>query len=799
MNTVLTTGRKICSIHRAANSALSQHIQATSDAAESARSQKDIINITVECQESDIITDAGSEKYRALFNALLHRPSTRDLSVHGPERDTKAEAIKDGEVMGRAYELEGEGGLKRVAQRLERKTWSRQELTGSVEGSFEGLLLDPLAKSGTKQEKLIPPGEGWTRFSDDMLWDPRSEVFFVQIGSQMGKYLMKEAKSKQFQEVNSPHATADFPIVARAGGASSVRKGAKLERTVILPELPKIARLAMKFPLSFVDAPASAFALFQGLRSAEAADWSAKNFHTRLLPALASKIHTWETRELQDVLTRVLRELDTELLKGPQAFSGCNAIVALLLGDRLVVSGVGQIRAVLLFEDGSTRPLLAGTSDFQAGSERERVEEAYGVVLGGLLHRRAEGLDEAQRILRARSCFEVLQLEAGGPADEKQIRSAYRRLALRVHPDKRAEAVDVEAFNKAFARLDAAKDAAEAMLSADAQACRELHQVLRADIHTRQGAAELLGVDGAASTDTDQVAEEADKAARKQVKKLAKMEAVAASLHAQAVAMCNEAVETMRRPSSAEALPRQEALLRVGLSTSRAMGARDLRFPQSIVLMEPESASWHVPTSGKGCRLALLSGATAALPSQRLAALAKGLARQPKAAALRWCLEADASAASVGAVCVGFEVKRKANDPATGSGPSAKRQKAGLPGQQAGTVFLRHVLFRHQQLRSLDPLARREGAAKGPGEAEAAALAALQSLLASPDSFGKLCREKSDCQTADQPGNMTGHLGWVGRGEQEPGFEEAAFSLEANEFSDIVTTSRGVHIIQRLG
>jgi len=795
MKTTLPTSRKLCSTHRAANSALSKHIQASNDAA--AQAQQDIIHISVECEESDIITDSGSEKYFARFHALLTRPKCREVSAQGPHRDTKPEAVKDSEVLGKAFQLEGEAGVKRVAQRLERKRWTRQEIAGTVESSLEGLLVDPRATSGIKQEKLIPPGEGWTRFDDELLWDPRSKVYFAQLGSRMGQYLMQDEKTKQWQEVDTPHSSAEFAVAARAGGASAVRRGSKLERTVLLNELPKIARLALKFPLSFVDTPASAFALFQGLRSAEAADWCAKNFHTKLIPLLASKIHSWETKELQDVLGRVLRELDGELLKGPHAFSGCAAIVALLLGNRLVISGVGQVRAVLLFEDGSSRQLLAGTSDFRTGAERERAEEALGVVHGGLLHRSLqEGLDDAQRILMARHTFEVLQIEAGGPADEKAIRSAYRRLALRVHPDKRSDDADVEAFNRAFSRLERAKEVLESLLSADAEACRELHRALRAEVHTREGAAELLGVDGAATTDTEQVAEEAERASKSLIKRLEKMEGVCAADHRLAVANCREAVETLRRPTSAEALPRQEALLRLGLSTSRAMGARDLRYPSPIALMEPESTSWHVPTTSS-CRLAMLSGATTSLLNERLASSTAKLKRCPKAAALRWCLEADAAAAgSVGAVCVGFEAKRRREE----QGSAAKRQRTTAGGKQPeGSIFLRHILFRHQQLRGADPAARREGTARGPGEAEAAALAALEKLQASPTSFSKLCRELSDCQSADQPGNLTGHLGWIGRGEQEASLDEAAFALEMNDFSDIVTSSRGVHILQRLG
>merc|ERR1739845_45655 len=99
----------------------------------------------------------------------------------------------------------------------------------------------------------------------------------------------------------------------------------------------------------------------------------------------------------------------------------------------------------------------------------------------------------------------------------------------------------------------------------------------------------------------------------------------------------------------------------------------------------------------------------------------------------------------------------------------------------------------------MGPADRREGAAKGPSEAEGVALAALEKLQANPNVFLKLCRELSDCQTADQAGNLAGHLGWVGRGEQEAALEEVAFGLDPNEFGDIVNTSRGVHIIQRLG
>eukprot|EP00929_Paragymnodinium_shiwhaense_P090907 TRINITY_DN50990_c0_g1_i1.p2 TRINITY_DN50990_c0_g1~~TRINITY_DN50990_c0_g1_i1.p2 ORF type:complete len:334 (-),score=105.24 TRINITY_DN50990_c0_g1_i1:49-1050(-) len=333
------------------------------------------------------------------------------------------------------------------------------------------------------------------------------------------------------------------------------------------------------------------------------------------------------------------------------------------------------------------------------------------------------------------------------------------------------------------------------MLQTDGGTCRELARVLRFDVHVRTGAASLLGVDATASTDTEVVAEEAEKASKKQIQKLQKLAGLecAQPEYNLAVAICKEAVETLRRPSSVEALPRIEGLLRHGLPVSRAIGARDLRFPSKLVAMEPQSASWMVSSS---CRLAMLVGATSLLSDKQLMSSTTRYKKHPKASALRWCQDADSSASSVGAVCLAFDVKRAEKQ----QEPAAKRQKTTPAGQQkAGTIFLRHILLRHQQMRTADPGARREGSCKTLGEAESIALGLLEKLMLAPAQFVRLCKEKSDCQSAEQAGQMAGHIGWIGRGELEAGLEEAAFALEPNEFGDIVSSSRGVHIFQRLG
>ena len=95
-------------------------------------------------------------------------------------------------------------------------------------------------------------------------------------------------------------------------------------------------------------------------------------------------------------------------------------------------------------------------------------------------------------------------------------------------------------------------------------------------------------------------------------------------------------------------------------------------------------------------------------------------------------------------------------------------------------VRARHILIK---ARGKDPAAR---------EAARAEAAEVLSMLKSGASFADLAKSRSD-----DPGTASkgGDLGWFPRGMMVKPFEDAAFSLEKGELSDVVETPFGYHVI----
>ena len=62
--------------------------------------------------------------------------------------------------------------------------------------------------------------------------------------------------------------------------------------------------------------------------------------------------------------------------------------------------------------------------------------------------------------------------------------------------------------------------------------------------------------------------------------------------------------------------------------------------------------------------------------------------------------------------------------------------------------------------------------------------------------FSDLAAEHSECPSGKQAG---GSLGWFGRGMMVPEFDNAVFSMEVGELSEIIETQFGFHIIYKTG
>lgn len=62
-------------------------------------------------------------------------------------------------------------------------------------------------------------------------------------------------------------------------------------------------------------------------------------------------------------------------------------------------------------------------------------------------------------------------------------------------------------------------------------------------------------------------------------------------------------------------------------------------------------------------------------------------------------------------------------------------------------------------------------------------------------SLAEVARTESDCLSHEKGGD----LGFFGKGQMQPAFEAASFALNVGEFSEIIETDSGVHLLQRTG
>lgn len=806
------------------------------------RSTKKKEQLQREAQAGDLLTiEREGEAFRgSLVVSRLDGPGGAfiDTKLRGPRRTTRAEAVNDGLLLRAAsrgaQEAERAAVVQRQCHDLRKKRWRPEELPA------EDTVVEEAAEEPMRQRLGAKPrGNGWQRVGDKEFF--RHAHAPLAFDSQRRRYLRLDEMTSQYSECDPPHDPMEYSVTVAASASLAGRSDEDVTsplrpRTLILKELIKTGA-AMKQPLYFLDQPAACFVLLDGVRGGSASEWCSRHLHTKLLPRLSASVSYWSDSDVGELLSSILVELDSQLLQQPGCcWDGVSIAVALLLGNRLVVASLGSVRVLLLTPENSWQ-LLGSRHDLGCEEERLRVEAACSrtglsrgyvgeteqlLVQKPLQERQWEAVEaqdtekEVQRILAASpDAFATLCLEPGvgegGAADGKATRSAYKRLALRVHPDKVPENLKARA-KEAFEKVEGAAAAIESFWDSDAAAAAILHRVLHlagatGAVVSRAVAAAVLGLSEDASADDARFRQHE---LFEQLQKLGILTdgSLAYTEQRRGAWILEEAAEAFAAPAIKDlrAQPLQ------AVRPTRALGLRDLKLPRPLLLAQPHVDVVQLEQEGVH-HLALLSSCTAALADGEIVERIRKFQKHPKAASLLVAADAAARSKESGAVdssviagclvailCVGGGAEGGDTVIDQETEPNAKR-----PRKDANTgrkVRAQHILLKHKELKSkIDPEAhlRQRGPVTRPlAEAERELLRMKQALTSDPKQFHVFARRHSECKSCLQPGQLAGDLGWVSRGSLgDPALEEMVLGLEVHELSDLVSTPRGLHIIHR--
>ncbi|KIK62233.1 hypothetical protein GYMLUDRAFT_72853 [Collybiopsis luxurians FD-317 M1] len=114
------------------------------------------------------------------------------------------------------------------------------------------------------------------------------------------------------------------------------------------------------------------------------------------------------------------------------------------------------------------------------------------------------------------------------------------------------------------------------------------------------------------------------------------------------------------------------------------------------------------------------------------------------------------------------------------------------PKVPAGQVRASHLLVKHSGSRR--PSSWKENKiTRSKGEAIEILKGYQAEIGGSAEKFAQLATVHSDCSSHEKGGD----LGFFGHGQMQKPFEEAAYSLEVGQISDVISTDSGVHLVMR--
>ncbi|CAE7628333.1 exgA [Symbiodinium pilosum] len=629
-----------------------------------------------EAQAGDVLEiDNEAAGFRSvLYVSKMVGDKYEDSKVRGPRRKTRAQAIKDGLSLRNACRDAPKDAKLEATQRrsveLMFTFWKPEELP-KEDFDFEESIEKPMRLRLARK----PRGNGWQRVGD--------KEFFKHCSAPMafdpvkGRYFKIDADTNSYIDCDVPHDPIEYPVSVSVGASLVGRTDEDLNapdrpRSMLLKELVKTGA-AMKTPLFFLDQPAACYAMFDGVRGGAAVEWCSKHFHTKLLPQLSASITYWHDADLRGLLRSIFAELDVQLVQQAGCcWEGVSMTVALLLGDRLVVSSLGGTHALVASPDGRWRSLdgrhVPSSVEEQIrtkalGAEVVGEEKGKGVVGAPFVQKTlrprdwqvvedAAVEDEVARVLdRTSDCFATLGLGSEDKIDGKTARSCYKRLALKVHPDKAPEELKARA-KAAFEKVEKAAAVVEAFCETDMEATECLHRILHAAGAGRAAMSRAMALE-VLQISEDCSLEEAGKKGRELRETIMKLGMLTDGNYghpdqAEAVRMIEEAAEAIAEPSTLTASKGGASFTSLKpVQVTRALGLRDLKLPRKIVSSEPQIDVIQLEALGSHHLVLLSSGATS-LSDQEVIERVRGFSGQPKAASLLVAADAAARNAAQG-------------------------------------------------------------------------------------------------------------------------------------------------------
>lgn len=173
------------------------------------------------------------------------------------------------------------------------------------------------------------------------------------------------------------------------------------------------------------------------------------------------------------------------------------------------------------------------------------------------------------------------------------------------------------------------------------------------------------------------------------------------------------------------------------------------------------------------------------------------------------------------AVAIFLRPSKAVADAAKVAEVSPNPSKKAKTSEEVQSVRLRHILLKHRGCKDVNDVVRTKVEVRTEAEAETTLRGALRELqrearearipadpkraatayLQPSPRFIKLCKELSECATAKNGGGMLGDMGWLDERALQsfgPVFRDISKALQVGQWSDVVRTEHGVHILQKI-